>query len=84
MPGSDADRARIIAHARRLRSDIEQIFTDCEHWNTLVRAPNEAPLDPDPDGTLRHLANGLDRQLAEDVGSGPIPPIGGWAGCGPK
>jgi hypothetical protein len=72
------ERARIVGNARNTRAEIEQLFTDCAYWNEHVRKPDEAPIDCDPDGTLRRLADGLDRMLADDTGSGQIPPIGGW------
>lgn len=73
-------RDQIIAEARVTRGEIEQIFIDCAYWNEHVRKPCEAPIDPDPDGLMRKLANGLDRMLAADSGSGPIPSMGlEWA-----
>lgn len=71
-----AERAHIMARGRRLRAEIEVIFTTCDHWNRLH--PDEEPVDPDPDGSLRRIAEALDRQFADDTGEGLIPPIGGW------
>ena len=69
---------RIIARAKRLKAEIEQIFTDAAWWNDNGRHPHEDQIDPDPDGLLRRLVDGIDRMLADDDGHGPIPPIGGW------
>lgn len=41
--------------AIRLAREIEQIFLDAEHWNTCVRQPSEAPIDPDPVGTRKFM-----------------------------
>lgn len=71
----DLDREQIIRRARELRNSIEQIFCDCNYWNVHDRKQGEAPIDPDPDGRLRLLADGLDRMLAADTGEGPIAPI---------
>ena len=68
-------RASLINKARRLRAEIEQIFSDTGYWNANVRKPHEAPIDPDPDGTMRKLADRLDRMLSSDKGVGPIAPI---------
>ena len=62
-----SERARIIAEARRIRAEIEQLFTDAVSWNDNVRRPGELPIDPDdPVGQLRHIADGLDRMLAAE------------------
>ena len=50
-------RNEIIAEAQRIRSEIEQIFTDCAHWNDSVRKQHEELIDPDPAGKM--MANGL-------------------------
>jgi hypothetical protein len=70
MPGTRQERARIIANARQTRQEIEEIFVDCDHWNTHVRKPNEMPIDCDPDGELRRLADGLDTFIAIETGRG--------------
>ena len=54
-------RGMILANFRRMRADIEQIFLDINHWNR--RHPDEDPIDPDPDGTLRQLADEIDALL---------------------
>lgn len=72
------ERDRIVGNAKRTRAKIEELFVDAAYWNEHVRQPTEEPIDPDPDGVLRRLADGLDRMLADDTGEGPIPPIGGW------
>ena len=71
----DTQRAGIIARARRLRVEIEQNFTDGASWNENARKPGEAPIDPDPHGEMRRLANALDEMLANDTGEGPIAPL---------
>ncbi len=63
---TNPERARLVARALVERADIEQIFTDIAYWNDNVRKPREAPIDPDPGGILRRLADGLDRMLADE------------------
>ena len=54
-------RGMLMANGRRMRADIEQIFRDVDHWNRTH--PDEDPIDPDPDGTLRQLADEIDALL---------------------
>ena len=51
----------ILANFRLLRADLEQTFRDVGHWNRTH--PVEDPIDPDPDGTLRQLADEIDALL---------------------
>ncbi|MGE0363026.1 MAG: hypothetical protein AB7R67_20095 [Vicinamibacterales bacterium] len=67
------ERHEILAEARRIRAEIEQIFIDAEHWNRIH--PSEEPIHPDPDGRLRRLAKGIDQMLASDPGRGPLAEI---------
>ncbi len=61
-------RALMVANARGLRAEIQQIFTDIASWNDNSRARKEgaAAIDPDPDGQLRRMADGLDKFLAAE------------------
>jgi hypothetical protein len=68
------NREQIVADARRQRDEIAQIFTDVASWNQNVRKADEAEIDPDPDGLLKELKEGLDRFLAAEDGR-LIPPI---------
>lgn len=72
---SDPERRRIINNARKLRANIEQIFIDCASWNDNARKPDDAPIDPDPFGEMRRMADQLDDFLANDPGHGPIAPL---------
>lgn len=72
LPNTAITRFDILARARASRAEIEQIFTDCAAWNEDVRPPGAAPLDPDPDGELRALANRLDALLATDAPASPV------------
>ena len=56
------DRANILREAYRIKTEIAQIFADADYWN--INHPNEEPINPDPDGALRRLADGVDRTLA--------------------
>ena len=57
-------RADIISRARKLRAEIAQTFADAAHWNS-INVPHKGPaIDPDPDGELRRIADGLDKMLA--------------------
>jgi len=71
----DQERARILGKFRTLRGEILQTFVDIDSWNTHVRKPDEAPIDPDPGGELRRLVAAIDDLLAADTGSGPIPAL---------
>lgn len=46
-------RKQIFAEMTRIRDEIQQIFNDADHWNNSVRKPDEAIINPDPDGFLR-------------------------------
>lgn len=61
-------RQQIITEVDRLRQEIAQLFTAAHHWNEHVRKPNEARIDPDPDGQLRKIAQGIDAMLATERG----------------
>jgi hypothetical protein len=58
-------RASLTQRARDLRAEIEQMFTDAASWNDNARPPGVAPLNPDPDGQMRRIADELDRWLAK-------------------
>ena len=68
-PGEiDSGRAEIVSRARQMRRNIAQIFDDAAHWNSQHVPWKGKPIDPDPDGQLRRIADGLDRMLtAEDA-----------------
>lgn len=70
----DPEYQRIIANARRLRAEIDQIFTDVASWNDNSKARKDGcePIDPDPDGKLRKLADGIDEMLARERARGRI------------
>ena len=46
-------RATLVARTINHMAEVRQYFADIDHWNTSVRKPHEALIDPDPDGTLR-------------------------------
>lgn len=58
------ERDRLVGNALRLRDEIRQIFIDVASWNDNVRAPGEDPIDPDPDGSLQRILDGIDASLA--------------------
>lgn len=61
---AESQRQVIVQRARALRAEIAQHFTDVEHWNNnQARKDAAAVIDPDPDGILRRMADGLDRML---------------------
>ena len=64
------EREQVIANMRKHRREIEEVFTAAENWNAAN--PDQEPIDPDPSGVLRRIADGLDRVLANDPGHGPI------------
>lgn len=75
--GSPEHRARIIAGYRNALADIEQIFTDAASWNSfsMARKNGAAPINPDPNGSMRRLADQIAFMLAADERSGGIGPI---------
>lgn len=60
-------RAQIVERGRKLRAEIAQAFADAEHWNRVHAHSGVPPIDPDPDGQLRRIADGLDRMLAAEA-----------------
>lgn len=61
QPGPAEERLQLIERAVKLRSEIKQIFLDADHWNSCVRKPAEAPIDPDPDGELKNILAALQK-----------------------
>ena len=57
-------RALLVENARQTRAEIEQIFSDVGHWNRLH--PTAEPIDADPDGFLRQIAEELDALLLRE------------------
>lgn len=63
----EESRAQLIGRAKDLKAEIEQYFNDADHRNTAVRKPDEEAIDPDPNGELRTLLNGINGMLAEEA-----------------
>ena len=72
MSGTRRERAELVADARRLFEQIEEIFADAAAHNRMHPAH---PIDPDPDGRLRRAAESLSYQLVTDTGRGPLAPL---------
>jgi hypothetical protein len=72
----DDSRASIIARARKLRAEIEQAYADAAYWNSINCPHKGPPIDPDPDGKLRRIAEGIDKMLARESRgiTSPVPP----------
>ena len=71
MKKQSKQRADIIRRARTLLAEIEQYFVDLERWNDNSQARKAGcyPIDPDLDGQLGRMRDGLIRMLAaEDRG----------------
>lgn len=66
----NAERARIVAKAAKIRADVAQQFTDAASWN---RNSPHAAISPltfeqiDPGGKMRRLAAELDALLQEEM-----------------
>lgn len=69
---SDPERRRILRRLKKLRREIEIDFNTAAYWNEHVRKSDEEPIDPDPFGEMRRLADAIDKLLANDKGEGPI------------
>lgn len=63
-------RAEVIADARAMLDEIELHFSSVAHWNRTH--PDERPIDPDPDGQLRRVAENISHMLVNDKGRGPL------------
>ena len=48
----DITRDKLMAENLEQRLRIEKVFMDAEEWNTKIRQPGEAKINPDPDGQL--------------------------------
>lgn len=59
------DRAAFYNRAQKLANEIAQLFRDADHWNAAH--PDEQPIDPDPDGSLRRMYDGLCAFLRTDT-----------------
>jgi hypothetical protein len=59
-------RIALITEAKRIRAEIEQMFTDATHWSSFVRKSGEKLIDPDPDGKMRQITYSIDRMLAAE------------------
>lgn len=72
-----AERARIIWKACQQRAEIEQAFIDAASWNQNSQARKQGadPVDPDPDGLYRKMADDMDLVLAGLMPLDPLPPI---------
>ena len=60
-------RQDIIAACLTLRTEIQQIFTDAQHWNSTVRKPEEALVNPDPHGEMATILQGYERGLSKEL-----------------
>lgn len=62
-------RPAIVGRAIYIKSQIEQIFRDAEHWNATH--PNKQPINADADGKLQAVLDGIKHMLVAE------PPKGG-------
>jgi hypothetical protein len=65
IPAEGITQKSLFLRGLHQRLEIDQYFRDAAHWNDSVRKPHEAPIDPDPVGEMAHLAEALDRYLAQ-------------------
>jgi len=65
---AEVERQAFVQRMRELRMDIEQIFIDAASWNenSTARKNGAEAINPDPDGELRRMADGLDRSIARE------------------
>lgn len=59
-------RELFVFRMRKLKEEIEQIFTDAEYWNSRVRKAGEPKIDPDPDGELGRMLKSITASLAKE------------------
>ena len=62
-----SQRSDLIQRVMTLKDEIDQIFIDTEYWNDNVRMADEESIDPDPDGILRMLREGLIKCLKNEI-----------------
>ena len=70
QPRSDAEaeyRTRRIERAVKMRHDIDVELNTIAYWNEHVRKPDEAVIDPDPDGSYSRMAAYLDSLIKVNV-----------------
>lgn len=60
-------RQEIIDEAKRIRAECLDIIATAEYWNTNVRKPHEAVIDPDPDGFLARTIASIDKGLENEI-----------------
>ncbi len=71
IQGRVRSRVELIEDLKRLRASIEQMFIDAVKWND----GRVDPVDPDPNGEMRKMADSIDAVLATDPGHGPLQQI---------
>lgn len=69
----DTERQRLINEAARIVNNIEQLFLDTEYWNECH--PDNAPLNPDPDGELTQERERLMRMLEIEAARESYPSV---------
>jgi hypothetical protein len=68
----DTARLQLVSRARLIRVSIDAHLVSVKCWNETIRRPDEAPIDPDPDGTLARMAAALDRVLVSESKVGTL------------
>lgn len=70
----DSEYRRLIDRARAQRAEIQQIFTDVASWNdnSVARRNGCDPIDPDPDGQLKRIADAIDGMLSRESALGRL------------
>lgn len=62
----EVTKESLIADARRIIKNIDQMFIDVRHWNENTRPrpyPNDPPIDPDPDGQMARMRAAVQKTL---------------------
>jgi len=65
MNKANPTREQIVSRAKAQLAEINQYFTDVEHWNT-GRGIVEGVIDPDPDGSMLRCKSALEAMLANE------------------
>jgi hypothetical protein len=60
-------REQIVRQARKSLAEINQLFTDCAHWNENVRKAHEDRIDPDPGGAIAKHKAELEVLIANEI-----------------
>lgn len=63
MSAAYKELLKLLRKAKKARVEIEQIFIDCEHYNSIH--PGQEPIEADPGGVMAKQARALDEFILQ-------------------